>query len=461
MIELLGLRGCENTIIGNEYMRGVSGGEKRRVTVGEILLGPGKAVFLDEPTSGLDSSTAEDIMKALRQWTTITNGSLVAALLQPTPEVFNLFDTLILLRDGRCVYNGPRADIIPYLESQGSGVFLIHCQCRTSTVLYGWVMVLPIGIYCPSDADYADFITEYLSIPQVVYARQLRNNTQPPSLTENIPTPMSTPHSGASSPHVVVEESKMAPPSPTNGLKVHVDPSSMNVTRSPKQGPITPHKTPSKAAPPIPVTRHIGPGELPVPSTMTVDGYIAPAAPAPLPYQAISRLTYAVPKKDSHDDTLHLATAKVIAESNGDVPLTAPAMEKAFRESKRYQYYRDHIAGHQEASKNPTGTPLESPFAKAQYGNEYAHSFQEHTKLCVKRQAVLMSRQVDLIIPRIGQAIIIGLILGSLFYGSSESDFHLRVGLLLLACDYLSCKSLSIIPRSASGVRVDFECVDE
>lgn len=156
MLRLLGLEECADTVVGNELIRGVSGGQKKRVTIGEALLTDPRGVFLDEITNGLDASTAVDIVGALRQWAALTDGVVVAALLQPTPEIFELFDNLILLREGTVVYSGPRQEAIPYLEER--------------------------GIFCPGDVDLADFLIDFLSSPPLVYERQLELG-----LTEPVP----------------------------------------------------------------------------------------------------------------------------------------------------------------------------------------------------------------------------------------------------------------------------------
>lgn len=61
----LGLLGCKDTLIGNETVRGVSGGEKRRVSIGVHLIDNPMLIFLDEPTSGLDSFQASNVMGTL------------------------------------------------------------------------------------------------------------------------------------------------------------------------------------------------------------------------------------------------------------------------------------------------------------------------------------------------------------------------------------------------------------
>lgn len=65
-----------------------------------MLVGPAKALFLDEISTGLDSSTAFQIMRSLRHLAHIRQGTLLVALLQPTPETYHLFDDIMLLSEG-------------------------------------------------------------------------------------------------------------------------------------------------------------------------------------------------------------------------------------------------------------------------------------------------------------------------------------------------------------------------
>ncbi|KAL3141609.1 hypothetical protein ABBQ32_004850 [Trebouxia sp. C0010 RCD-2024] len=119
VIKMLGLDVCSETLIGNDMMRGVSGGQRKRVTTGAMLVGPAKALFLDEISTGLDSSTAFQIMRSLRHLAHIRQGTLLVALLQPTPETYHLFDDIMLLSEGNLVFHGPREEVVPYFQSLG------------------------------------------------------------------------------------------------------------------------------------------------------------------------------------------------------------------------------------------------------------------------------------------------------------------------------------------------------
>nr|QIS68420.1 pleiotropic drug resistance protein 1 [Lycium barbarum] len=119
VLKILGLDICADTMVGDEMIRGISGGQKKRVTTGEMLVGPSKALFMDEISTGLDSSTTFSIVNSLRQSVHFLKGTAVISLLQPAPETYNLFDDIILLSDGYIVYQGPREAVLDFFESMG------------------------------------------------------------------------------------------------------------------------------------------------------------------------------------------------------------------------------------------------------------------------------------------------------------------------------------------------------
>ncbi|XP_063937326.1 pleiotropic drug resistance protein 1-like isoform X1 [Daucus carota subsp. sativus] len=119
VMKVLGLDVCADTLVGNQMLRGISGGQKKRVTTGEMLVGPSRALFMDEISTGLDSSTTYQIVKALRHSVHILQGTAFISLLQPAPETFELFDDIFLLSDGHIVYQGPREHVVEFFESMG------------------------------------------------------------------------------------------------------------------------------------------------------------------------------------------------------------------------------------------------------------------------------------------------------------------------------------------------------
>jgi ABC-type multidrug transport system ATPase subunit len=119
ILKILGLDICADTMVGDEMLRGISGGQRKRVTTGEMLVGPANALFMDEISTGLDSSTTFQIVSSLRQYVHIMNGTAVISLLQPAPETYDLFDDIILISDGQVVYHGPREYVLDFFESMG------------------------------------------------------------------------------------------------------------------------------------------------------------------------------------------------------------------------------------------------------------------------------------------------------------------------------------------------------
>ncbi|KAJ4718271.1 Pleiotropic drug resistance ABC transporter [Melia azedarach] len=119
VLKVLGLEVCADTLVGDEMLRGISGGQRKRVTTGEMLVGPAKALFMDEISTGLDSSTTFNIVNSIRHNVHILNGTALISLLQPAPETYDLFDDIILLSDGQMVYQGPREQVLDFFEQMG------------------------------------------------------------------------------------------------------------------------------------------------------------------------------------------------------------------------------------------------------------------------------------------------------------------------------------------------------
>ncbi|XP_027181577.1 pleiotropic drug resistance protein 1-like isoform X1 [Coffea eugenioides] len=119
ILKVLGLEVCADTLIGDEMIRGISGGQRKRVTAGEMMVGPARALFMDEISTGLDSSTTFQIVNSIKQSIHILEGTTVISLLQPAPETYDLFDDIILLSDGEIVYQGPRESVLEFFEHMG------------------------------------------------------------------------------------------------------------------------------------------------------------------------------------------------------------------------------------------------------------------------------------------------------------------------------------------------------
>lgn len=109
----LGLAKARNTIIGNERVRGVSGGERKRANIAVQLIFNPSVLFLDEPTTGLDSFQSQAVMDAMKNMT--LSGRLVIAVIhQPRSSIFSSFDRLFLLSEGRTIYMGKASEAAEY-----------------------------------------------------------------------------------------------------------------------------------------------------------------------------------------------------------------------------------------------------------------------------------------------------------------------------------------------------------
>ncbi|XP_004839427.1 ATP-binding cassette sub-family G member 8 isoform X1 [Heterocephalus glaber] len=118
VIAELRLRQCADTRVGNHHVRGVSGGERRRVSIGvQLLWNPG-ILILDEPTSGLDSFTAHNLVKTLSRLAR-GNRLVLISLHQPRSDIFRLFDLVLLMTLGTTVYLGPAQHMVQYFTAIG------------------------------------------------------------------------------------------------------------------------------------------------------------------------------------------------------------------------------------------------------------------------------------------------------------------------------------------------------
>lgn len=136
MILQLGLTSCENSRIGNDFIRGVSGGERKRTSIGMELIIQPSILFLDEPTSGLDASTAFAVVTLLKCLSAECR-TIVITIHQPRYSIFQLFNSLTLLGKGYMLYHGPVDFVLPYFceigydceEHVNPADFLLDVSC--------------------------------------------------------------------------------------------------------------------------------------------------------------------------------------------------------------------------------------------------------------------------------------------------------------------------------------------
>uniref|UniRef100_A0A804R3T4 ABC transporter domain-containing protein n=1 Tax=Zea mays TaxID=4577 RepID=A0A804R3T4_MAIZE len=118
IIAELNLERCRHTKIGGAFVRGVSGGERKRTSIGnEILVDP-SLLLLDEPTSGLDSTSASKLIFILQRLAK-TRRTIITTIHQPSSRMFHMFDKLLLISDGHAIYHGKARDCMHHFSSLG------------------------------------------------------------------------------------------------------------------------------------------------------------------------------------------------------------------------------------------------------------------------------------------------------------------------------------------------------
>lgn len=118
LIESLKLEKAQHTKIGGNLVRGVSGGERKRTSIGVELITDPSLIFLDEPTTGLDSFTAFNVVEVLKAIAE-SGRTVVSTIHQPNTETFAQFDQLMLMADGRTIYMNDASKAVDYFTKTG------------------------------------------------------------------------------------------------------------------------------------------------------------------------------------------------------------------------------------------------------------------------------------------------------------------------------------------------------
>ena len=157
-IQEMGLTGALDTRIGGREAKGISGGQRKRLSIClEILTRP-RLLFLDEPTTGLDSAAAFSVVQTLRQLAVDGGRTIVSSVHQPSSEVFALFDDLCLLSSGECVYFGDAKLATQVRTSQWRMLYISLHFCDTDMLLRNLCMQFfaETGFPCPSRRNPSD-----------------------------------------------------------------------------------------------------------------------------------------------------------------------------------------------------------------------------------------------------------------------------------------------------------------
>lgn len=134
--KLLWIEHTMDTKVGNEYIRGVSGGERKRVSIAEALITKASVQGWDNSSKGLDASTAVEYVQSLRALTNMAHVSTAVSLYQAGESLYSLVDKVLLIDDGKCLYYGPSDRAKQYF--------------------------LDLGFDCPERWTTADFLTSVI-----------------------------------------------------------------------------------------------------------------------------------------------------------------------------------------------------------------------------------------------------------------------------------------------------------
>ncbi|KAJ5622871.1 ABC multidrug transporter atrF [Penicillium lividum] len=138
LLKMFGISHTKNTLVGNEYVRGVSGGERKRVSIAETLATKSTVVCWDNSTRGLDASTALDYAKSLRIMTDVSKRTTLVTLYQAGESIYELMDKVLVIDEGRMLYQGPANKARQYF--------------------------FDLGFYCSDQMTTADFLTSVCDV---------------------------------------------------------------------------------------------------------------------------------------------------------------------------------------------------------------------------------------------------------------------------------------------------------
>jgi ABC-type multidrug transport system ATPase subunit len=168
-IEELGLKHIENNLTGDS-VKGISAGERKRLSIAKEIVSRPEILFLDEPTSGLDTLTALNLVKYLK--TMCETGTVVATIHQPSSDIFFCFDDLYLLKGGRCVYYGEVRNAIRFFDSYG-----FHCPSLTNPADFIFTHCLPF-------IKESDFRSDDSRVTTAAHTNKNLSNNKNPDISE-------------------------------------------------------------------------------------------------------------------------------------------------------------------------------------------------------------------------------------------------------------------------------------
>eukprot|EP00948_MAST-09A_sp_MAST-9A-sp1_P003380 g3380.t1 len=132
ILQIMNLDGVGNTKIGDDFLRGISGGEKRRISIGVALIGNPPFLLMDEPTSGLDSANSRNIIETLATLAESFSRSVIVSVHSPSIAMYQSFRKILFLsRNGDCLFCGPTSDVVLFFLDALKTISSERRSCRS------------------------------------------------------------------------------------------------------------------------------------------------------------------------------------------------------------------------------------------------------------------------------------------------------------------------------------------
>ncbi|GMH36516.1 hypothetical protein BSKO_04384 [Bryopsis sp. KO-2023] len=164
VLYMVGLKGAKNTMVGGLlpggiHLRGLSGGERRRLSIAAGVVSAPSIIFLDEPTSGLDSFAALNVMQYMKSLAEFKSHTVIASIHQPRMSIWNMFDKVVILSKGRMMYSGATSGVVPWFKNKLDYDY----RPELHGVISDWVI---------------DLVSIGFSKPDEFYGRTMRNESE-------------------------------------------------------------------------------------------------------------------------------------------------------------------------------------------------------------------------------------------------------------------------------------------
>ena len=352
-MKLLGLSHTYNTVVGDALTRGVSGGERRRVSYGCEMIAGQSLVLADLPTNGLDSTSAFALIKNVTGLCR-TGRAMLVSVVQPSPEILALFDAITIMSKGAIIYSGPPADVEKYFDKR--------------------------GFVRPEAKSLPDWIEEMSATPERFWVSQVPASLQVGVMQARKGRAALLAHEKGVG-KVEEEEAKESAPVPAYSLPPSSSP------RSPQKLTLPSSIVPSPSTLELAKTASMKRvGSVQAAWQVVQSSFSTPAGYVP-PQQTVRGQTWQ-----------HLT--------------------KAWEESAEAAAIEAHLAS---LPRSP------APSLISRVWNQYPRSFFYQFIVCLQRQALLTFRNKGIWAGNLVQAVVMGLILGSLFLKISLSQEAVRV----------------------------------